>query len=103
MISPYLTKSVSEAREGVIVDSKNGQVGFRHHRTPNNVGVGAEWEEDLLFLQPATECVDTNLTLEFRIPPDGGLGSNMANLTLIDNGGFSRFITEYPTMNVTYG
>lgn len=92
---------LQEAREGVIVDTQKGRVGFRHHRTPTNVGAGADWQEDLLFLEPDTQCVDLNLTLEFTIGKDGTLGSSLENITLIDNGGFSNLIQEYPTMNVT--
>ena len=93
---------IQEAREGVVVDTINGRVGFRHHRTPVDAGAGAEWEEDLLWLEPATKCVDLNLTLEFTIPKDGNLHSNDdKNLTLIDNGGFSKIVQEFPRMNVT--
>lgn len=102
MLEPLVLNDAIEAKEGLIVDTKQGRIAFRHHRTPTIVGQGAEWTEDLLFLQPVTECVNTNLTLEFKIPEDGQLGSsNLANLTLIDNGGFSKLIQEYPEMNVT--
>ncbi|KPI43258.1 uncharacterized protein AB675_6774 [Cyphellophora attinorum] len=100
MLESVVLNDAIEAKEGLVVDTKEGRIAFRHHRTPQNVGVGAEWTEDLLFLQPYTECVDLNLTLEFTVPPDGRL-SEPANLTLIDNGGFSKLVQEYPTMNVT--
>lgn len=95
-----LLTAIQEARDGLIVDTQQGRIAFRHHRTPNSVGEGAEWEEDLLFLEPDTQCVDLNVTLEFKVPDKGNL-NNVENLTLIDNGGFSRLIQEYPTMNVT--
>lgn len=102
MLEPLVLSDAIEAKEGLIVDTRQGRIAFRHHRTPTHVGQGAEWEEDLLFLEPVTECVNTNLTLEFKIPEDGQLGSaSLVNLTLIDNGGFSKLIQEYPVMNVT--
>jgi hypothetical protein len=101
MLEPLVLNDAIEAREGVVVDTQQGRIAFRHHRLPTRSGVGAEWSEDLLFLEPQTECVDTNLTLEFRIPTEGSLSPPLDNLTLIDNGGFSELIQEYPTFNIT--
>lgn len=125
MLEPLVLNDAIEAKEGLIVDTKQGRVAFRHHRTPSHVGEGAEWSEgifflsariwpsftrlltlflrlDLLFLEPVTECVNTNLTIEFQIPTNGQTGiTSDANLTLIDMGGFSSLIQEYPTMNVS--
>jgi hypothetical protein len=102
MLEPLVLNNAIEAKEGLVVDTKQGQIAFRHHRTPNQVGAGAEWSEDLLVLEPVTECVNTNLTIEFKIPPNGQLGgSDDTSLTLIDNGGFVDLVQHYPTMNVT--
>jgi hypothetical protein len=52
----------------------------------------------LLWIQPDTACVDTNISIEFRIP------TNMiepANISLVDNGGFANLVQEYPRINVT--
>ncbi|PHH91498.1 hypothetical protein CDD83_227 [Cordyceps sp. RAO-2017] len=53
--------------EGLIVDTINGGVGFRNHTVPTGLSLGAEWQEDLLFVEPETSCVDTNISLE--LPP----------------------------------
>lgn len=102
MLEPLVLNDAIEAKEGLVVDTKQGRIAFRNHRTPSHVGAGSDWSEDLLFLEPVTECVNTNLTLEFEIPANGQLGgSSNTNLTLIDNGGFADLIQEYPMMNVT--
>lgn len=102
MLEPLVLNDAIEAKEGLVVDTQQGRIGFRHHRTPNHVGQGADWSEDLLFLEPVTECVNLNVTIEFKIPMNGNLASSEdVNLTLIDNGGFADIVQEYPTMNVT--
>lgn len=102
MLEPLVLNDAVEAKDGLIVDTQQGRLAFRHHRTPTHVGQGSEWTEDLLFLEPATECVNLNLSIEFKIPEDGGLGSTSnVSLTLIDNGGFADLVLEYPNMNVT--
>ena len=42
-LEPLVLNDAVEAKEGLIVDTKRGRLAFRHHRTPNNVGEGAEW------------------------------------------------------------
>ncbi|KKZ63673.1 hypothetical protein EMCG_01980 [[Emmonsia] crescens] len=80
--------------EGLIVDTKNGGIGFRNHTTPSPLPHGSEWSEDLLFVEPHTECVDTNLTIDFRISPSGF--EQIENLVLTDRGGFVNLNTDYP-------
>lgn len=100
MLDSVILHDTIEPIEGLIVDTKNGGIGFRHHTIPSNVGQGAQWDEDILFIEPMTSCVNTNLTLEFRIPKDGTLSrSDLSNVTLIDNGGFVNLNQEFPRMN----
>ncbi|PGH12291.1 hypothetical protein AJ79_04357 [Helicocarpus griseus UAMH5409] len=80
--------------EGLIVDTKNGGVGFRNHTTPSPLPHGSEWSEDLLFVEPHTQCLDTNLTMDFRISPENGM--EIENLVLTDRGGFVDLNTDYP-------
>ena len=58
-----------EVREGVVIDTINGGIGFRNHTVPasSNVKHGATWTEDLLWIEPDTSCVDTNWTVEFKL------------------------------------
>ena len=50
-----------EAVEGLIVDTRvgNASIGFRNHTFPQVQASGAQWTEDLLFLEPVTACVGT--------------------------------------------
>lgn len=84
-----------ELVEGLVVDSRRGSIGFRNHTVPAKTSYGATWSEDLLFIQPETECVDTNLTFDFTIPPDGQT-SGVLNLRLVDHGGFANLDHERP-------
>lgn len=34
---------ILEAKEELVVDTQQGRIGFRHHKTPNRVGQGADW------------------------------------------------------------
>ncbi|KAG0637145.1 hypothetical protein HOY80DRAFT_908241, partial [Tuber brumale] len=86
--------------EGLIVDAKNGGVGFRNHSAPMNLRYGGTWEESLLWLEPVSQCVDNNLTIDFyiilsetergvpRVTDRGGwvnLPPHQPNFTLIDS------------------
>lgn len=82
--------------EGLVVDTKTGAVGFRNHSVPagDQFRHGAVWSEDLLFIEPETRCVDTNLTLEFTLSATGQSG--FREFFLVDNGGFVNLNQTYP-------
>jgi hypothetical protein len=85
--------------EGLIIDAKVGGIGFRNHTAPVGLSRGATWEEDILFIEPSTACVNTNLTLDFEITMQGGVtGGNTAYLMLTDRGGFSQMNTTLATL-----
>jgi hypothetical protein len=84
--------------EGLIVDMVNGGIGFRNHSAPRLQPYGSTWTEDILFIQPETQCVDTNLTLDFSIrKTTAGGGSPIFKLVLTDRGGFANINQTYPT------
>lgn len=84
------------AVEGLIVDNKGGGIGFRNHTIPApHLKYGGLWSEDLLFIEPSTKCVDTNITVDFTIP-DYSYNSSMSDVKLTDHGGFSKLNTTYP-------
>jgi hypothetical protein len=56
-----------EPIEGLVVDTVKGSIGFRSHTYPPGFHNGITWEEDLLFIEPETVCIDTNLTLDFAL------------------------------------
>ncbi|KAJ4539556.1 hypothetical protein HRR80_007249 [Exophiala dermatitidis] len=92
-----------EPIEGLVVDTVTGGVGFRNHTVPAPGGatLGAEWTEDLLWIEPETACVDTNVSVEFSITSNGLYSNELANISLVDNGGFANLVPKYPRVNVT--
>lgn len=88
--------------EGLIVDMVNGGIGFRNHSVPPYQGPGSEWSEDILFVEPESQCVDTNLTIDFTIPQyyanDAG---PEINVVLTDRGGFTNLNRTLPKVNVS--
>ena len=79
-------------REGIVADLVNGGVGFRNHTVPTRprLKYGAKWTEDILWMEPVTECIDTNWSV--------GLGQQLnpvssynplwtTNLWLVNRGG----------------
>ncbi|KAF1837156.1 hypothetical protein BDW02DRAFT_492158 [Decorospora gaudefroyi] len=86
--------------EGLIVDMKNGGLGFRNHSAPTWRKYGSTWVEDITFIVPETVCVDTNLTLDFMIPRTQTeyltADSEIFRLEITDRGGFVNLNTTYP-------
>lgn len=102
---PISTQVLSDSYlvvEGLIVDMKNGGIGFRNHSAPPIRPYGNSWSEDLLFASPDTVCVDTNLTLDFSIPSStlesssGTSPGKAFRLNLTDRGGFVNLNQTYP-------
>lgn len=87
-----------EPVEGLIVDTQNGGIGFRNHTIPTGLEHGGTWTEDLLFIEPETQCVNTNLSLDFYIPEDPtSLTYDLSKtLSLVDHGGFANLNHTYP-------
>jgi hypothetical protein len=87
--------------EGLIVDMVSGGIGFRNHTGPaaSYSDYGSTWQEDILFVEPETQCVNLNVTLDFGI--DYGNGStlpNIVNQILTDRGGFSQMQRPAPSL-----
>ena len=87
--------------EGLVVDTINGGVGFRNHTIPPGFRYGATWEEDLLFIEPESVCVDTNVTIDYQITPAPNSSASVTNLVLTDRGGFVNLNHTYPEANLT--
>ncbi|KAG0637151.1 hypothetical protein HOY80DRAFT_1085643 [Tuber brumale] len=81
--------------EGLIVDAKNGGIGFRNHSAPPNLQYGKKWEESLLWVEPVTECVNNNLTIEFTIVEE----SDIDDARLTDHGGWVNLGYDRPNFN----
>ena len=107
--SPYLVSSYRQlttliaegsitAIEGLIVDNSHGGLGFRNHSIPSLSQLGAQWSEDLLFVEPETICVNTNLTIDFTIGSESHADS-VQDLVLTDRGGFANLSKNVPEYN----
>jgi hypothetical protein len=90
---------------GLIVDTKDGGIGFRSHTVPAaaEVPYGADWEEDVLFFIPETACVDTNITLESKVPSEYDSSFKRMVVNLVDQGGFSNISRDVPWRDGWYG
>jgi hypothetical protein len=79
-----------EPVEGLIVDMVAGGIGFRKHTAPRaTLQYGATWSEDILFIEPETQCVDLNITLDYSITTILGVASGYESVVLTDQGGLS--------------
>ncbi|KIX09020.1 uncharacterized protein Z518_00098 [Rhinocladiella mackenziei CBS 650.93] len=79
--------------DGLIVDAKRGGIGFRNHTIPMNAPLGAEWVEDLLFIEPEAACTDMNISYQFEVPylSSNSTSSTVGNIYyLVDHGGLTN-------------
>ena len=91
-----------EAIEGLIVDSTRGGVGYRNHTVPVNLPTGGRWTEDITWLQPLIECVNTNLSIRFTLNYTDYNGNIVEshNVRLKDRGGFSNLPLKGPRIDM---
>ncbi|GFF80913.1 hypothetical protein IFM62136_10413 [Aspergillus lentulus] len=90
-----------EAVEGLIVDMVDGGIGFRNHTAPAKaLKYGSTWDEDILFIQPETQCVPLNFSIEFQLPPALEMSLSVVNLVLKDHGGLSNLAQPRPSISV---
>jgi hypothetical protein len=85
------------AVEGVVLDLISGGIGFRNHTLPPSSDTGFAWEEELLWIEPDTSCVDLNVTVDYAISP---LGGGM-NARLTDRGGIVNLPEDYPVVDLS--
>ncbi|CUS07682.1 unnamed protein product [Tuber aestivum] len=78
--------------EGLVVDAKNGGVGFRNHSAPTNLEYGGTWDESLLWVEPVSQCVDNNFTIDFTVTQDRRVDSPR----LTDHGGWVNLVRDRP-------
>ena len=75
--------------EGLIVDMRDQPgVGFRNHTIPIGLAHGGNWVEDILFVEPVTQCVDTNLSVEYRLEDKIDSFTDNGTFYLVDRGAF---------------
>ena len=88
--------------DGLIVDAKNGGIGFRNHTVPlPEHEYGSTWSEDILFVEPDSQCVDLNITLDFILSQNNTSRLTPRELTLTDRGGFSALSRTSPNLTIS--
>ncbi|KAH6616190.1 hypothetical protein B0J18DRAFT_298292 [Chaetomium sp. MPI-SDFR-AT-0129] len=95
--------------EGAIADFSSGKsgggIGFRNHSAPSQLdGYGAQWTEDVLWIEPDIACSATNLSLEFVLGDIANTSSPVRSAFLVDDGGFARLrhgnpYDRWPSLN----
>ncbi|KAI8584775.1 hypothetical protein K450DRAFT_217979 [Umbelopsis ramanniana AG] len=94
-LQSYITSNSTTAAEGIVVDMTNTPgIGIMQHTFPSD-SEGGSWFRDVLWLEPLTECLDTNLTIQYKISSD--LTTPVVNSTvLVDKGGLFDLTTKQP-------
>lgn len=82
----FLLDNRLQAIDGVIIDTRNGGVGFRNHSVPTGISQATTWTENLLWVEPITSCVDLNLSIEFQLDQRG---RDVKEAFLVDEGGLN--------------
>lgn len=96
-MSTVLLEDKIKLVEGLITDLQDGGIGFRNHTAPNaTLKYGATWTEDILFIEPETECVSLNLSINAVTPPWNYNERYLRNVSLVDEGGFSSLPRTAP-------
>jgi hypothetical protein len=95
-LSQMVLNDAWEAVTGLVVNTKTGGIGFRNHTTPPPLPYGSTWSEDLLFVEPDTECVDMNITMDFNIPRSDNATEKVENVVVTDHGGFANLDLTIP-------
>ncbi|KAJ6437444.1 mandelate racemase/muconate lactonizing enzyme family protein [Purpureocillium lavendulum] len=100
----YLLSSERPAvLEGVVADMRSGGIGYRNHTAPVGPLQGAEWEEDLLWIEPEISCQNTNLSLQLTLADLGRMDRStrawapVRNMSVIDDGGLAYMPRGNPT------
>ncbi|KAF8215081.1 hypothetical protein K438DRAFT_1800698 [Mycena galopus ATCC 62051] len=84
---------------GLVVDMDTPGIGLWNHTLPSDTPDGGVWSQDVLWLEPVSACVDTNLTFDY-IMNDSMEANNIDQFNLTDRGGFFNLTDEYPTLDL---
>ncbi|KAF9449834.1 hypothetical protein P691DRAFT_727314 [Macrolepiota fuliginosa MF-IS2] len=94
----FMLRNDTFAAEGLIIDMtpEHPGIGFWNQTLPE-VPRGGTWSQDIMWLEPVTQCVDTNLTIDYFLTegPDGSI----KDFNITDRGGFVNLTHEPPSLN----
>ncbi|KAH8553473.1 hypothetical protein BGW37DRAFT_485866 [Umbelopsis sp. PMI_123] len=59
---------------------------------------GATWNQEMLWIEPVTSCVDMNFTLNYQLDSSATINSMFGspNISIVDKGGFENLNLTYP-------
>ncbi|KAH8553475.1 hypothetical protein BGW37DRAFT_261819 [Umbelopsis sp. PMI_123] len=94
-IQSFLLSDHITAAEGIVIDMTNTPgVGILNHTFPSD-GEGGQRYQDVLWLSPATQCIDTNLTIQCKLS-DNLTTPATNSIVLVDKGGLFNLTTIPP-------
>ncbi|KAG2184428.1 hypothetical protein INT43_000337 [Umbelopsis isabellina] len=94
----FILKDDMMAIEGAVVDTTNNPgIGILQHSFPNEEGESS-WSREILWLEPESACVDTNLTVRYQVSSDlvTSLVITKNSTVIVDNGGIANLTTIQP-------
>ncbi|KEF62700.1 uncharacterized protein A1O9_00673 [Exophiala aquamarina CBS 119918] len=75
--------------EGLIVDMRDTPgIGFRNHTIPVGLDHGGLWSEDITWIEPVTQCADTNLSIEMSVENTKESFTDNTTFYIVDRGAF---------------
>ncbi|KAF5357143.1 hypothetical protein D9756_006457 [Leucocoprinus leucothites] len=86
--------------DGLIVDTSTEHpgIGFWNQTLPDVIH-GGTWSEDVLWLEPMTACVNTNITLDYVLSASASGGPHVSSsFNFTDRGGFYGLIDNDPPL-----
>ncbi|KAJ7058241.1 hypothetical protein C8F01DRAFT_1371658 [Mycena amicta] len=85
---------------GLIVDlSDKPGIGLYTHTLPTNLKRGSVWSDDVMWLEPVSACVDTNLTIDYTLGRSQAEVIQVNDFNLTDRGGFYNLTHDYPILD----
>ncbi|XP_006463248.1 hypothetical protein AGABI2DRAFT_179666 [Agaricus bisporus var. bisporus H97] len=96
----FILRNDTSFAEGLIIDMSTEQpgIGLWNQTVPTEVQIGGTWTQDILWIEPETECVDTNLTVDYLLMDGPNLWIDEFNIT--DHGGFYNLTRERPSLDL---
>ncbi|KAF7763942.1 hypothetical protein Agabi119p4_8479 [Agaricus bisporus var. burnettii] len=95
----FIIRNDTSFAEGLIIDMSTEQpgIGLWNQTVPTEAQSGGTWSQDILWIEPETECVDTNLTVDYILTNGPNMGVDEFNIT--DHGGFYNLTREPPSFD----
>ena len=88
-IESLITQDGILLKEGLVIDMREDPgIGFRNHTIPVGLEHGGTWTEDITWIESATRCADTNLSIGLRTENSIDDVSDDYTFFILDRGAF---------------